>query len=79
MTSNYIKVAINDFVTGDRNYLNPHKADEIVLKIQTIIDSGISMKDAKVVMAVMGYKTIEIEQAFTNYEKSKETVSSVIL
>ena len=79
MTSNYIKVAINDFVTGDRNYLNPHKADEIVLKIQTIIDSGISMKDAKVVMAVMGYKTIEIEQAFSNYEKSKETVSSVIL
>ena len=79
MTSNYIKVTINDFITGDRNYLNPYKADEIVLKIQAIVDGGISIKDAKVVMSVMGYKTSEIEQAFRNYEKTKETVSPIIL
>ena len=79
MTSNYIKVSINDFITGDRNYLNPYKADEIVQKIQAVVDSGISMSDARTVMAIMGYKSNEIEQAFSNYEKAKETLSPAVL
>ena len=67
MTSRYIKVSVNDFVTGDKNYLFPNKPNAAYEKIKTMIDSGIPQDNVKTMMGIIGYSVSDIDKAFNLY------------
>ena len=79
MTSRYVKVSINDFITGDKNYLFPNKPNAASEKIKAMLDGGISEANVRTMMGIMGFSANDIDKAFNIYGNTQNReVSSFI-